>query len=65
MATSIIQRYPIIGQFVRFALIGGINTGVDLLILNILTISSGQTEGTPFVSLRESHSQLQQHSATT
>lgn len=48
MIKKIIERYPIIGQFVRFAMIGGLNTGIDLIILNILTIATGLKEGTAF-----------------
>lgn len=35
-------------QFIKFALIGVLNTGVDLAILNIETILSGVTEGTGY-----------------
>lgn len=48
MALKIVEKYPAIGQFVRFGLIGGLNTGVDLLILNALMFSTGQFEGTPY-----------------
>ncbi|MCK9378832.1 MAG: GtrA family protein [Candidatus Moranbacteria bacterium] len=36
------------GQFLRFAVIGAMNTGVDLIILNIETISTGIKEGTGY-----------------
>lgn len=48
MLTKLIGKYPIIGQFVRFAMIGGLNTGIDLIILNILTIATGLKEGVAF-----------------
>jgi len=37
-----------IKQFVKFALIGVLNTGVDLFILNIATLISGITSGTGY-----------------
>jgi putative flippase GtrA len=46
--TKITQRYPVIGQFLRFGLIGGMNTGVDLIILNLLMFSTGLYEGQPY-----------------
>ena len=45
---KVIQRYPVIGQFIRFGLIGGLNTGVDLVILNSLMFSTGIYEGGPY-----------------
>lgn len=45
MFDTILQRFPIIGQFLKFALIGAMNTLVDLGILNVLMYLSGQTEG--------------------
>ncbi len=48
MLESLLKKYPIIGQFVRFGLVGGLNTGVDLVILNILMFSTGLSEGTPY-----------------
>jgi putative flippase GtrA len=45
---KVIQKYPIIGQFIRFGLIGGLNTSVDLGILNILMFSTGIYEGGPY-----------------
>jgi len=35
-------------QFIKFAMIGVLNTGVDLVILNAETILSGITEGTGY-----------------
>jgi len=37
-----------IQQFFKFALIGVMNTGVDLIILNVETLITGMKEGTPF-----------------
>ncbi len=48
MLRKILTKYPAIGQFVRFGLIGGLNTGVDLVILNILMFSTGFFSGTPY-----------------
>lgn len=48
MLRKILDKYPAIGQFVRFGLIGGLNTGVDLVILNILMFSTGFFTGTPY-----------------
>ncbi len=45
---AILSRYPAIGQFLRFGVIGAMNTGVDLVILNILMFISGYTDGTPY-----------------
>lgn len=45
MFTTLLQKYPVIGQFVRFGLIGGMNTGVDLVILNILMFSTDHNDG--------------------
>jgi putative flippase GtrA len=42
------RKYPVIGQFLRFGLIGGMNTGVDLVILNLLMLSTGVYEGQPY-----------------
>lgn len=39
------EKYPIIKQFVRFGIIGVINTGVDLLILNLLMFIFDKQEG--------------------
>ncbi|MBF0459235.1 MAG: GtrA family protein [Nitrospirae bacterium] len=36
------------GQFIRFALIGALNTLVDLLVLNIETVLTGMKTGTPY-----------------
>jgi putative flippase GtrA len=39
------EKVPVLGQFVRFGLIGGMNTGIDLIILYILMAVSGITAG--------------------
>jgi putative flippase GtrA len=36
------------GQFFRFAIIGAMNTGVDLIVLNIETISTGIKSGSGY-----------------
>lgn len=48
MFAEIRKKYPAIGQFIRFGLIGGMNTGVDLVILNILMFLTGFVDGTPY-----------------
>jgi putative flippase GtrA len=45
---SILERYPLIQQFLKFALIGAMNTLVDLGILNILITLSGHADGIYF-----------------
>ncbi|MDZ7612108.1 MAG: GtrA family protein [Candidatus Moranbacteria bacterium] len=40
-----LKKYPVVGQFLRFGLIGGMNTGIDLVILFILMSISGITAG--------------------
>jgi putative flippase GtrA len=52
MIKKILKKYPVIGQFVRFGLIGGLNTGVDLVILNILMFSFSVFEGTGYSVLK-------------
>jgi len=52
MIKNILKRYPVIGQFVRFGLIGGLNTGVDLVILNALMILSGLNEGGAYTAFK-------------
>lgn len=42
---TILVRFPFIGQFAKFFLVGIMNTGVDLIVLNILMYSTQQTEG--------------------
>jgi len=38
-------RFPIIKQFIKFFLVGVMNTGVDLAVLNMLMFSFQKTEG--------------------
>lgn len=45
MINSFFQKFPVIEQFIKFALIGAMNTLVDLSILNLLMYVSGQAEG--------------------
>ncbi|MCG6552596.1 MAG: GtrA family protein [Candidatus Magnetominusculus sp. LBB02] len=40
-------------QFIRFALIGALNTLVDLLVLNIETLATGLKTGTPYAIQKE------------
>jgi putative flippase GtrA len=42
---KMLKKYPVIGQFIRFGLIGGLNTGVDLVILITLMTISGLKAG--------------------
>ncbi|KJU83380.1 glycosyl transferase family 2 [Candidatus Magnetobacterium bavaricum] len=42
-----LQRLPIV-QFLRFAIIGVLNTLVDLVVLNIETLLTGVRQGAPF-----------------
>lgn len=49
MFRKILLQYPAIGQFVRFGLIGGLNTGVDLLVLNTLMFSTGVFSGALYI----------------
>lgn len=39
------EKYPIIPQFMRFALIGFMNFFVDIAVLNILMLASGRSAG--------------------
>lgn len=50
--TSIFEKYPVIKQFFRFAIIGVINTGVDLLVLNLLMIIFDQRDGIYFTMFK-------------
>ena len=52
MLKKTLKKFPVIGQFVRFGLIGGMNTGVDLVILNILIYSTGQNEGAAYSAFK-------------
>lgn len=48
MIKILIKKYPAIGQFLRFAVIGFMNTGVDLIILNLLMFATDLKQGTPY-----------------
>jgi len=52
MIKALLEKFPVIGQFIRFGLIGGMNTGVDLVILNILIFSTGQYEGAAYSAFK-------------
>lgn len=45
MNIAVLERYPFVQQFVKFALIGAMNTLVDLGILNALMYFTGHAEG--------------------
>lgn len=49
MFKKILKQYPTIGQFIRFGLIGGLNTGVDLVILFALMTLSGLEAGLAYI----------------
>lgn len=42
---EILIRFPFIKQFIKFFAVGVMNTGIDLVVLNILMFVSGQTQG--------------------
>lgn len=42
---------PIVGQFLRFAVIGGINTAIDFAILNLLSWITGYYSGNGIIPL--------------
>jgi len=52
MFKKLLKEYPVIGQFVRFGLIGGLNTGVDLIILNALMLMAGIYDGTGYTAFK-------------
>ena len=45
MFQKLIDRFPFLEQFIKFALIGAVNTLVDLSVLNVETLLSGVKEG--------------------
>jgi len=45
------NKFQITGQFVRFAIVGAINTGVDFLVLNLLIWVTGIKEGNGLIPL--------------
>lgn len=48
MYATLVNRYPVIKQFAKFALVGVMNTAVDLIVLNIETITTGIKEGSGY-----------------
>lgn len=44
--SSIFQRFPVVKQLMKFAVVGAINTGVDFLVLNLEMALTGITSGT-------------------
>lgn len=48
MYATIIDRYPVIKQFAKFALVGVMNTAIDLIVLNLETIATGVKEGSGY-----------------
>jgi putative flippase GtrA len=50
---TLLQKYrPLIYQFLRFAVVGAINTGIDFGILNILSRITGITEGSGIIPIK-------------
>ncbi len=45
MLKKILLKFPIIKQLAKFIVVGGINTGIDFLVLNIEMILTGITSG--------------------
>jgi len=45
MFQKLVARFPIVKQLVRFVVVGGINTGIDFLILNIEMFFTKITSG--------------------
>ncbi len=52
MIKKILGKYLTIRQFIRFVLTGGLNTSIDLGILNILMFSTGYYEGGCYMVLK-------------
>lgn len=48
MKNKLFDRFPFIQQFIRFFLVGIMNTLVDLIILNIETTITGLKSGSPY-----------------
>jgi putative flippase GtrA len=42
---KLLEQFPFIQQFAKFFIVGIMNTGVDLTILNILMFTTGQSQG--------------------
>jgi putative flippase GtrA len=45
------QTNPLLGQFLRFAVVGGINTGVDFAVYNLLLWATGIEKGEKIIVL--------------
>lgn len=45
---NLLEKYPFAKQFIRFGIIGVINTGVDLIILNLLMFIFDKQSGIEF-----------------
>ncbi|MFZ2226323.1 MAG: GtrA family protein [Candidatus Moraniibacteriota bacterium] len=45
MFKKLFLRFPILKQIVKFVIVGGINTGIDFLVLNIEMALTGITSG--------------------
>lgn len=52
-STSLMQKYgPLAAQFLRFGIVGVLNTGIDFAILNALSWATGITKGAEVVPLK-------------
>ena len=49
MLQKILERFPALKQFVKFVVVGVINTGIDFLILNIEMFFTGITSGSGMI----------------
>lgn len=45
MFTKLLERFPIIKQLAKFVVVGGINTGIDFLVLNVEMFLTNITSG--------------------
>lgn len=45
MTNNLLERFPIIKQLAKFVVVGGINTGIDFLVLNIEMFLTNITSG--------------------
>jgi putative flippase GtrA len=51
--SNLLQKYgPLAAQFLRFAVVGVLNTGIDFAILNILSYLTNITEGARIIPLK-------------
>lgn len=44
--SALTQKYPVIGQFIRFVVIGVLNTGIDFGVTNLLMFATATYAGT-------------------